>query len=313
MSKGATARQSDFHDNEMFSSWNQFWFRPEDVDSLANVRGGLALLAILFFLSAWSDVSFWYVDGPFTVQNVSSFLASGDLESAGRWIISPLFFSSAAWFYYGYLAVGILAAVLVILGRGGRTMAFALWLLVIGWANRSMVLSGLAESLLSLGLFATAIAPPRAWRPWISGSATEPSAYGWTSRFSGRLLATQITVVGLATFVTMLAGNVWFNGIGAYALAAPAQDRTIDWTASGSPLIYGFVHESLTHLMVIALPLGFAMAWGRKTNRIGQAVLLAWCLSVALLGSHWLYAATFAAMVMAIRPVVDPPIVNVKG
>lgn len=307
MSKGAGTQLSDARDEGMRHPWDQFWFRPDSVDSIANVRGGLAVLAILFFLSAWSDVAFWYVDGPFAVQNVSSFLASGDLKAAGRWIISPLFFSSAAWLYYGYLAVGILAAVLVILGRGGRTMAFALWLLVIGWANRSMVLSGLAESLLSLGLFAAAIAPPCAWRPWPLGSTKQQAAYSWASRFAGRLLATQITVVGLSTFVTMLAGNVWFNGIGAYALAAPAQDRTIDWTASGSPLIYGFVHESLTHLMVIALPLGFAMAWGKKTNRIGQAVLLAWCLAVALLGSHWLYAATFAVMVLAIRPAIDSP------
>ena len=99
----------------------------------------------------------------------------------------------------------------------------------------------------------------------------------------------------------MLAGRVWFNGLGAYALAAPSPDRTIDWT--NTILLHPLVHESLTHLMIVSLPIGLLMCWIERTNRLGKTILLLWCLIVALLGSLWLYAATMAVMVMAIDPI----------
>ena len=105
----------------------------------------------------------------------------------------------------------------------------------------------------------------------------------------------------IATFVTMLGGRVWFNGLGAFALAAPVPDRSIDWTSS--LLARATVHEALTHLMVLALPIGLLLAWNRKTHRSGQVILLLWCLLVMLLGSFWLYGLTLAVMVLAIEPV----------
>ena len=89
----------------------------------------------------------------------------------------------------------------------------------------------------------------------------------------------------------MLAGRVWFNGMGAYALAAPAPDRTFDWTTDASPLVRLPVHETLTHLMLIALPLGFLLAWLPRSNRVGKAILVGWCILVALLGAGYLVAA----------------------
>lgn len=173
-----------------------------------------------------------------------------------------------------------------------------LWLLLVGWANRAMVLAGLTESLLSLGLFAAAIAPPGSL--WAIRSKPQRSTLHWTAGFSQRLLATQVSVVLVATVATMLSGRVWFNGLGAYALAAPSPDRTIDWT--NTILLRPMVHESLTHLMVASLPIGLLMCWIERTNRLGKSILLSWCLIVALLGSLWLYAATMAIMVMAIDP-----------
>ena len=62
--------------------------------------------------------------------------------------------------YRGYLVFGIATSVTVLLGRAGRTAAFLLWGLVVGWANRSLILSGLGETLLSLALFSVAFATP---------------------------------------------------------------------------------------------------------------------------------------------------------
>jgi hypothetical protein len=293
----------DSTNTDSVGSWDHFWFASASVDPVASVRGLLCVITAAYFASCWSDVEFWYTDdGPLSPTRVSTFLQTGGLEDTAKWILSPLFLTSTAWIYRMYLVIGIVVAVLVTAGRGGRIALWALWLLLVGWANRAMIVAGLTETLLSLGLFASAIAPPQSsWRSW-GRQRDDRGQIDWTAGFSERLLAVQITVVGLSTFVTMLAGRIWFNGIGAYAVAAPVEDRTIDWTTSESLFIQASVHETLTHLMVIALPLGFVLAWIGKTNRIGQAILILWCIVVALLGSHWLYASAFAAMVLAVRP-----------
>jgi hypothetical protein len=259
------------------------------------------LITALYFASSWSDAPFWYSDGgPLSPIRVSTFLQTGGLEDAAQWILSPLFLTGSAWIYRLYLVIGVAACAIVAAGRGGKAAGWLLWLLLVGWANRAMIVSGLAETLLSLGLFAAAIAPSAP--SWPRKQNANHESVDWLAGFSQRLMAVQITLIGLATFVTMLGGRVWFNGIGAYALAAPVEDRWIDWTTQAW-FVNPLVHELLTHAMVIALPLGFALAWLPRTNRIGQAILIGWCSVVALLGSHWLYASALATMVISIRPV----------
>ena len=287
-------------DATMLVGWDRFWFSPTSIAWSALLRGVLCLATVAYFVSSWSDAAFWYAgSGPFSPTRVATFLQTSGLENAATWIVSPLFLAKSLWLYHLYLVIGIVVALMVMVGRGGRLAPWALWLLLIGWANRAMILSGLTETLLSLGLFASAMAPPGA----ISAvfSEHERVRSHWLAGFSQRLMATQVSIVLISTFVTMLAGRVWFNGLGAYALAAPATDRTIDWTDTA--LANSFVHEGLTHLIVLALPTGLLFAWIGKTHRIGQLILVLWCVAVALLGSLWLYGMIIATMVMAIQPV----------
>ncbi len=292
--------------------WDRYWFSNAPIAPVSVIRGLLAMITLLYFLSAWSDAAFWYAEGgPLSATNVAEFLTTGGLESAGSWIVSPLFLTESARLYQLYLICGIATALAVLFGRGGRWMSFLLWCFFVGWANRAMLLSGLAESLLSLGLFAAAISPAGSMWTALStkrhakqNSSDELSVSHWTAGFSERLLATQITVIGFATWVVMLGGRVWFNGLGAYALAAPVEDRTIDWTGAGSLLVQAPVHEGVTHLMMIALPLGLFLAWLPKSSQLGKLILVGWCLAIGMLGSHWLYAMTFAVLVFSIRPAV---------
>ena len=308
--------QSSVPGNELvIGGWDRFWFSRADVAPVSVIRGLLAMTTLMYFLSAWSDAAFWYSSGgPLSATQVSEFLTTGGLESAGSWIISPLFLTEAAWVYQLYLIVGMATTLVVFCGRGGRGASFLLWFLFVGWANRAMILSGLAETLLSLALFAAAISPAgNAWvalsskRKQVVENDADELVMHWTAGFSERLLAVQITVIGIATWVTMLGGRVWFNGLGAYALVAPVQDRTIDWTRPNSLLVQSSVHEILTHLMVIALPLGFFLAWLPKSSNLGKLILVGWCIAVGMLGSHWLYALTFAVLILAIRPATQTP------
>lgn len=280
------------------NAWDRFWFCPESPARPARIRGALCVLTALYFISAWPDISFWYAaDGPFSSTHTSGFLRDAGMENDVRWTLSPLFLTERTWVYQGYLVVGIGCAIVVAVGRGGRTAQFLLWAMLVGWANRAMILSGLTETLLSLGLMAVAIAPPgKAW-----GDPEQQKPH-WTARLAMRLLATQITLVAAVTFATMLGGRVWFNGTGAFALAAPWQDRTFGPLVRDLFVNHQSIYQILTHLMVLALPTSLVLAWLPGTSRIGKAILIAWCAVVALVGSHWLYAAIFAVMVTAIGP-----------
>ena len=294
----------DFQTPDELRGWDRFWFLPESVAGTSLTRRLLCGVTAIYFIGAWGDAAFWYSDrGPFSAIRMATFLRSSGLEDAATWMISPLFLASSPWLYQLYLAIGIAVAFLVAIGRGGRFAPWALWLLLVGWANRAMMLSGLTETVLSLGLFASAIAPPAS--TFRRSSDSERGEKSWLAGFSRKLMATQITIVLIATFVTMLAGRVWFNGVGAYALAAPAMDRTIDWT--NSPLTQPTIHEALTHFLVLALPLGLFLAWIGQTNRLGKAILMLWCAVIALLGSVWLYSMVIATMVLAIGPDLEEP------
>jgi len=150
---------------------------------------------------------------------------------------------------------------------------------------------------LSLGLFAAAIAPAApAW--FHPPPGVHPVC--WTAGFARKLIAVQVTLLAVATTATMLAGAVWWNGLGAFALAAPAVDRTLD--LSRGSLAQPLVHDLTTHLIVLLLPLAILLAWRRPAIFPGRLLIVAWCLTIALLGSLWLYAAAFAVMAMAIQP-----------
>ena len=124
------------------SRWDRFWFTPVPLGRVASIRGLLCLITAIYFASCWADAAFWYTaGGPLSADRVSTFLKTGGLDDAARWILSPLFLSSSLWAYRLYLILGIGVAVAVAAGKGGRVTPWLLWILLVGWANRAMLLS----------------------------------------------------------------------------------------------------------------------------------------------------------------------------
>lgn len=297
-------------------TWNRFWFQPASCRRLTMIRAVFCVITVLYLISSFSDLLFWYGQGgPASTENLAMFVRAAGLESEASWTISPLFtidawMGSRIWIYRAYLILAILLCVFVAIGRGGRWCGWILWLLVVGWANRSMMLSGLLESLLSLSLFAVAIGPPSQWTNWKHDHEPERQPRGsdandsqhWSAGFALRLIAVQFTIVAILTTASMLGGAIWWNGTGAYALAAPIEDRVLDVRDSGLSQIFArpLVYETLTHVIVILLPLGTFLAWIQKSRFMGHALIAAWCLVVAVLGAHLLYATCLFAMSLAI-------------
>ena len=300
--------------------WTKFWFAPSPKVCLRKVRLGLAIVAAIYFLSAMSDLSVWYVAGsPASSRNLAEFFRTAELAADARWMVSPLFFIDAIfvggglseniWVYRTYLSIGVVLALSTVfaerlakslpsaIGRlveaGG--LSVLLWLWFVGWANRVVLLAGIVEPLLAVSLAAIAIAP-------ISMTSRElrSNATSWRTTLSCRLLACQATLVGAITSATMLASPTWWNGTGAYALVAPAEDRLVDVRGSffETPLVY----EPLTFLIVLILPLGILLAWHNHASRYGVLLLIVWSLLVGFLAANVLYCATFAIIATTLGP-----------
>ena len=274
------------------------------------------MLAAVYFFDAWTDVGDWFATGqPHSASLIGSFLTLSGLSDSVIASVSPLYWSESEVVYRGYLCFGIGLSAIVGMGRGGRVAKIALWLTVVFWANRLLWLSGLAETSLSLALASLAIAPEsdetesdetESGEPGesdaISDMATNPSLNG----FAARLMAVHATLWMIATWLGMISAEAWWSGTGVVALNAPTSNRTIDWTPCWNAT---WIHDGLTHVMILLPPLALLLVWLAKSHRWRQAGLIGfvlWTLLLATLGSVWIHAGVLAVGVIAIKRVTNP-------
>lgn len=294
--------------------WTEFWFTPAPASCLRFVRRGLCVVAAIYFASALGDVDTWFQRGaPASSSNLATFFRTAELTSDARWMISPLFIwdsifaqtslGESAFVYRCYLLVGIalalLAGVADQLGRftlprfasvivQGCWPTLLLWVWFVGWANRIVLLAGIVEPLLSVSLAALAIAP----------IGQQDHVTSWRTTFAQRLIALQTTLIAILTTATLLASPTWWNGTGAYALVAPAQDRL--FVATDTFFEITLVYELTTALIVCVLPIGIFLAWKPAFRKIGIGLVVAWCVVVGFLSANVLYAATLGIIVTTI-------------
>jgi len=262
------------------SSDTGFWNPQVNPQRLIWLRGTMALSAGFYFLSALTDAALWVGDeGLLSRQSIGDFLSAADLQSEARYYLSPLWWFDSAAAYRVFLIAGITLSLGVVSGRVPRLTTWVLWFWIVAAANRLMMLAGMTETLLSLAMFSLAI-------------ATSTKRVSWWTGFGTRLFVCQFTIVAAVFAAGTLNGDVWWNGLGAVALAEPAGLKSIDWTEG--LLTTTWVHDVLTFLIAFSLPAGILAAWHNATRKAGVAVLIAWSFAVALLGSQWLECLIFA-------------------
>ena len=295
------------------NGWTRFWFEPAQASELNWVRIGLCLVATVYFASAWSDVPLWFAkDRAASTTNLGIFFRTAELNSDARWMFSPLFlfdsvtqgtaWSESALVYRAYLAIGIALGLVAATGGGlarrlprgllanllgGSLPVLLLWVWLVGWANRIVLIAGICEPVLSVSLAALAIAP---------AVTSEPS---WRVGLAKRLIAVQTTLIVLVTLASMLFGNVWWNGTGAYALVAPAEDRFV--SVAGTFFEDAAAFEATTFVLILALPIALWLLRRESFRGTGVAVWWMWCAIVALLSAEMLYSVTLSVLVLSIN------------
>jgi len=276
------------HPGDAASSWTDFWFGAQQPKkALAVLRMGLAVISGWYFLSHFADSAKWFSsEGLLATSTLSQFFAAANLSDDAWWRISPLYLVESALVLRAYLAFGIVLAVLSVSVKSSRIPALLLWLWCVWLANRSLMISGPEELALCFGLAYLAIASP-------------PRLQHWTDSLALRL--TQVHSLALIGFtgLTMLSSPVWWDGTGSVSAAAPIGRRTFDLTEI---LSSAWLHESLTHALVLTAIIAPILIWFRKTQMAAYVALMVWCAIVALLTSQWMYLATVALLLQSNGP-----------
>lgn len=270
------------------SRWLSFWFcdAPGGA-SLFAIRAGLSLIACWYFASHSADAGTWFSGtGLLATERLGDFLDSGDLTDEAKWRISPLYLTSSTVVVRIYLTLGILLAIAAMTIRTSRAPAILLWLWCLWLANRSLLIAGPEELALVFGLAYLTIPRPN-------------DATHWTHVLARRLLQVHLTLLLAATGLTMLSSEIWWDGTGAVSIAAPIGRRSIDLT---DLLASPWIHEPLTHAVVIVPIAAAIMIWCQPTRKIAYFSLMLWCVALALLSSQWMYLATMAVLLQCFKP-----------
>lgn len=276
------------HPGDAATSWTSFWFGArEPKKALGVLRIGLAVISCWYFLSHFADAGKWFSsEGLLATSTLSQFFAAANLSDDAWWRISPLYLVDSAVVLRAYLVFGIVLAVSSVIVKSSRIPALLLWLWCVWLANRSLMISGPEELALCFGLAYLAI-------------ASAPRFQHWTDSLALRL--TQVHSLALIGFtgLTMLSSSVWWDGTGSVAAAAPTGRRTFDLTEI---LSSSWLHESLTHALVLTAIIAPVFIWFRKTQMAAYVALMVWCAIVALLTSQWMYLATVAVLLQCTGP-----------
>jgi len=278
-------------DNSTLSltAWQRFWFLSDKYNgpgSYTVMRLGMAVIAIWYFLSHWSDIGLWFgTGGLLETDRLARFLDAGGILDTASWRWSPLYLVDSILILRGYLGVGVLLALATAWYRELRAPVVLLWLWCVWLANRSLLISGPEELALVFGLAYLSIARPT------NGSH-------WSSALAMRLIQVHTSLLICLSGLTMLSAKIWWDGTGSASVAAPTGRRLVDvsqWLTSP------WLHESLTHAIVMVAIAGSIAVWFAATRRIACVSLLLWCGILGLLSSQWMYVATLGVLLQSFR------------
>jgi hypothetical protein len=209
--------------------WNAFWFEPRSTLDAAIIRIVVSFWCLLYTISWISDLPRVVQNGGLFDKELTRYLIGHNIAgtgSAGR--LSLLFFVQSDWAVYLYLFVTCSVTILLIMGIGGRTIAFLNALLILGIAHRIPMLQGPGE-LLIMGMVLYLIVDPGKITDWFRIGADDRQ-----SRRSANLVMRLFqvhTILWLSIcFFSYIAEGMWWNGTALWWLAIA--ERSPIWDAS---------------------------------------------------------------------------------
>jgi len=279
-------------------AWTRFWFSPADSRPLALVRIGAAAIALVAWWSYAADLQAWFGPAGILPADAMREWRSPCGFSLFDWAASPV----ALTVLFG--ATGVVLALLLV----GFTTPVVAPLAAVLWASllhRGPMLAGPADDCLSILLWCLAIGPAGehfSFDSWLGGRANRSAPRpGWRASISQGLLQVHATAIAAAAVLAQFKGDVWWNGLAAWYLAASPRSGAGDLL----PLLER--SEYLTNLFthgVTAFEIFFAIGlWCGPTQRfVARIGLIGWPLVGLLAGEPlWGLAMALFALPLAVR------------
>jgi hypothetical protein len=212
------------------------------------------------------------------------------------------------------------AAVLLALTVGAFTRVSSIlsFVLVVSYVNRSALVAGQFEPVLTMLLLYLCIGPAGAYlsvdsllRKRRAGNAAEPAGHESCCKSSLATIAVRLMQVHVAAFyllagLTKLGGATWWGGEAVWWLAAQTESRLVDFTwlaASADRNGPGFVFNAWAHAIVLfelAFPILIWNRWARPILLVLAAVM--WTLLALLTGLVSYAAIMFTASLAFVTP-----------
>jgi hypothetical protein len=279
-------------------AWNRFWFSAADSHPLALVRIGAAAIALAAWWSYAADLQAWFGPaGILPVETVREWRSPHGM-SLFDWAVTP----ATLTMLFG--ATGVVFALLLF----GFATPLVAPLAAVLWASllhRGPMLAGPADDCLSILLWCLAIGPAGehfSVDRWLAWRAKRPApAAGWRASVSQGLLQVHATAIAVAAVLSQLKGEVWWNGLAAWYLAASPR------SGAGGLLPLLERSEYLTNLLthgVTAFEILFAIGlWCPPAQRlVARSGLIGWPLVGLLAGEPlWGLAMALFALPLAVR------------
>lgn len=276
--------------------WNHFWFTPRDSFTLCVLRIAVGLIA-LYNVAAYTPdlVALFGADGLLPVETVVALeqaldpaVQSGVRQSVQVWRFSYLDYLHSPTELYAAHIAGLVVLAAFTAGLLSRFANIAALLVVLSYYHRAPVLATPLEPLLCFALLYLCLAPSGAYlsidawlasrkRRTAAGAGEEPPARpSWLATVATRLIQVHLTVVLLMMMLSMVQGDVWWNGSAVWWLMSRPESRMVDltWLHSAPFVVYIW-----THLVVLFAGAMVVGMW----NGLARPLLLA--ISIPLWGA----------------------------
>lgn len=270
------------------NGWEQFWFQPSNSAVVSRLRLCVGVFVAVWFATFLPTVSLWFgADGLLNLAHSSKLIGFAEVSATLNW--SPLWLTDSLLVYQAWVGCGIILAILVALGIGGRFAVTALMLSCIAWSHRIFWLTGPTEPAMMAMLLYLIVEPG-------SRLGNQEVRAGGSFTLVQRLFQVHVWILIAAGALSSLASLSWWRGEGAWWLAATGRSTLVTLPFfEGRPWLVNLVSHGI--LIAYAVTLWFLV--NRTLRQSGLLVGWLLCVLLATVGDQVLYATLLAIGISA--------------
>jgi hypothetical protein len=262
--------------------WADYWFTALSTQVVQMTRGVVGVTSLLLFVCYSLIGNKWFTDQGWFDSSAGLFLVgNGMVETGAEFRMTPFYDHPSL--VLPVAIAGIVASLLVILGRFASIAALVAFVCVMFFHHRAPILVTKSEPLISAFLLYLAIVPSSLYR----------SERGYLTTVGMRLIQIHFVIWIGFSLSTMLANEGWWTGESVRRLLEDRQG--IMPAAWGTPLIA----ECLSSLVVLSQVMFLACVARPSWRRFGFWAMLVFGAAAIIVTADWMYAMTILAGVLS--------------